>query len=103
MKALEVFPKVLRGRPFEKFQSLDGFEGDAGWGGVWVISDIFRGGENISCKEIPGEEVSCTEKRIVYLSACNGGWNKISYRCMSGGLREKNSYTNQITHTPPQK
>ena len=43
MKALEVFPKVLRGRPFEKFQSLEGFEGDGGWGGVWVISNIFWG------------------------------------------------------------
>ena len=26
----------------------------------------YFGGENISCKEIPGEKVSCTEKRIVY-------------------------------------
>ena len=55
----------------------------------------YFGGENISCKEIPGEKVSCTEKRIVYLSACNGGWNKISYRCMSVGLREK-----KILHKP---
>ena len=40
-----------------------------------MISDIIRG-ENISCKEIPGEKISCTEKRIMYLGACNGGRKK---------------------------
>ena len=65
-------------------------------------TDWFRG-EEISCKEMPGEKYSCTEKK--YLS-----WRitleKISHRCMSGkhsitrGLRKKNYCTNQITHTP---
>ena len=55
------------------------------------------------CKEMPGEKYSCTEKK--YLS-----WRitleKMLHRCMSGensitrGFGEKNSCTNQITHTP---
>ena len=91
---------VLRGRTFDFL------------GGVWVISekkypaDWFRG-EKVLARKYLAIKNSYTEK--IYLS-----WSimleKKSYtvvcqekNSISSGFEKKNSYPNQITHTPPQK
>ena len=76
MKALEVFPKVLRGRPFEKFQSLEGF--DRGWRVGRGMGDF---------KHISGEKIYLARK---YLEKKYPALKKelcISARVMAAGIK----------------
>jgi len=64
---------------------------------------ILRG--KVLGREYPAQKPSCTGKKNRYSMSYNAG-KKDLHPCMSGKkillpVGEKNSYTNQITHTPP--